>query len=129
MKDAALMTDEQLAAAVDEMFNSPDFDRIKFEAARRLREYAAKLAEVERERDAAQVDGAKVDLLGVASEAWSFDVSGAVIDAMEAHGVIFTQHPSEAWHGVVAGIIESSVMKLRARAALAPQPAEKEESR
>ena len=31
------MTNEQLAAAVEEMFNSPDFDRIKFEAARRLR--------------------------------------------------------------------------------------------
>lgn len=34
------MTNEQLAAAVEEMFNSPDFDRIKFEAARRLREHA-----------------------------------------------------------------------------------------
>jgi len=48
------MTNEQLAAAVEEMFNSPDFDRIKFEAARRLREYAAKLAEVEREREGAR---------------------------------------------------------------------------
>ena len=44
MSDVTKMTDAELAAAVEEMFNSPDFDRIKFEAARRLREYAAKLA-------------------------------------------------------------------------------------
>lgn len=51
MSDVTKMTDAELADAVDEMFNSPDFDRIKFEVSRRLREYAAKLAEAERERD------------------------------------------------------------------------------
>lgn len=40
MTDPQTMSNEELAAAVDEMFNSPDFDRIKFEAARRLREHA-----------------------------------------------------------------------------------------
>lgn len=37
MTDPQTMSNEELAAAVDEMFNSPDFDRIKFEVSRRLR--------------------------------------------------------------------------------------------
>lgn len=129
MSDVTKMSDVELAAELESdslrVHRTIRTGELLHEAARRLREYAAKLAEVERERDAAARELASLPI--------TIRVAGhgpvmARVTTFDNARMLFAGLQATSENGGNFGwVIEDTRPPIIP--AIAPQPAEKEESR